>query len=490
MTFTSNAIIAHSQNVTEANLRKRVLKESLNSSVDKVKEIKSGDFVNFIVHEPGNVSTIIIHLYKILQNTILICLYITILIIFNYLVLVIFSILFLAIFLVSKFFSSKSYNFGTIIKLKTNDLFRQVLEIFRSIKLIKLSNLESSTSSSLHNEIDLVKKYNFRFMLSKIFVETISPLLVVILLISMIPIIEKSQNFSFVEIGLYFGISLRIYNLYTQYSVEKISLSRKFVHLENLENFFKNISKSFDLKGGKTKFTFRKIIEFKKVSFFYGKNEILKDCDLKLYKNKITAIVGNSGSGKSTILDILTYFFKPTSGQILIDGKNFYDIKKESIRANIGMVSQEINILNDSIRKNLTFTCKRKVSDKEISEVAKIAGIDEFINSRPKKLDSNIGDAGSLVSGGQLQRIAFARCLLEKKKIIILDEPTSSLDKKTAMIVNNYLKSIKNKLTVLIVAHSSDIIKLADHIYLLDNKKTTYLGQFKTLRNFKYKGLK
>ena len=154
------------------------------------------------------------------------------------------------------------------------------------------------------------------------------------------------------------------------------------------------------------------------------------------------------------------------------------------------MVSQEINILNDSIRKNLTFTCKRKVSDKEISEVAKIAGIDEFINSRPKKLDSNIGDAGSLVSGGQLQRIAFARCLLEKKKIIILDEPTSSLDKKTAMIVNNYLKSIKNKLTVLIVAHSSDIIKLADHIYLLDNKKTTYLGQFKTLRNFKYKGLK
>ena len=489
-TFGSNAIILNSQTRIEANLRKKILKSSLETNIDEIKKTKSGDFVNFMIYEPSNVASIIIHLFKIYTNVILMSLYFFTLIIFNYYVIIIFSVLFLIVFFISKFLSKFSYNIGTVIKDKINSLFREGIEIFRSIKLIKLSNLESKTKFFLEKEIEEVRKQNYKFYLSKIFLETLTPLLVTILLILVALWSESNKYFSLIEFGIYFGISLRIYNLYTQYSVEKISLSRKFVYIENYENFFNRIEKSFDIQGGKDPFVFNSSIEFENVNFSYGNNEILNLCNFKLIKNKITAIVGKSGAGKSTILDLLTYLYKPTSGKIHVDGKDYSTIKKEEIRENIGMVTQDINIINENIRKNLTFTSNRKISDSEILKVAKIAGIDEFINSRPDGLDSKIGDSGSLVSGGQLQRISFARCILERKKILILDEPTSSMDKNTSKYMLNYLNSVKNKVTVLIVAHSSDIVKIAHHIYLLENKKTSYLGQFKSAKNFKYKGLR
>ena len=181
--------------------------------------------------------------------------------------------------------------------------------------------------------------------------------------------------------------------------MKKVSISRKFAYVENYEKFFHRIDKSVDVKGGKDPFVFNSSIDFENVNFSYGDNEILKLCNFKLIKNKITAIIGKSGAGKSTILDLLTYLYTPSAGKILVDGKDYLTIKKEDIRENIGMVTQDINIINDSIRKNLTFTSNRKILDKEILKVAEIAGISEFINSRPNGLDSKIGDSGSLVSG-------------------------------------------------------------------------------------------
>ena len=174
-TFLSNAIILNAQTRIEANLRKKILSSSLKSNIDEIKKTKSGDFVNFMIHEPSNVASLIIHLFKIYTNVILMLLYLFILIILNYNVILIFSVLILLVFFMSKFLSKISYDIGTIIKHKVNNLFREVLEIFRSIKLIKLSNLESKTKLFFEKEIEEVRKQNYRFFLSKIFLETFTP---------------------------------------------------------------------------------------------------------------------------------------------------------------------------------------------------------------------------------------------------------------------------------------------------------------------------
>ena len=174
-TFLSNAIILNAQTRIEANLRKKILSSSLKSNIDEIKKTKSGDFVNFMIHEPSNVASLIVHLFKIYTNVILMLLYLFILIILNYYVILIFSVLISLVFFMSKFLSKISYDIGTIIKHKVNNLFREVLEIFRSIKLIKLSNLESKTKLFFEKEIEEVRKQNYRFFLSKIFLETFTP---------------------------------------------------------------------------------------------------------------------------------------------------------------------------------------------------------------------------------------------------------------------------------------------------------------------------
>ena len=180
----------------------------------------------------------------------------------------------------------------------------------------------------MKKEIEEVRKQNYRFFLSKIFLETFTPFFLIILLILIVPLTENNKYFSLIEFGLYFGISLRIYNLFTQYSVEKVSISRKFAYIENYEKFFDRIDKSVDVKGGKDPFVFNSSIEFENVNFSYDNNEILKLCNFKLIKNKITAIIGKSGVGKSTILDLLTYLYHTLSRKDSCRWKKLFNYKK------------------------------------------------------------------------------------------------------------------------------------------------------------------
>lgn len=225
-------------------------------------------------------------------------------------------------------------------------------------------------------------------------------------------------------------------------------------------------------------------IDFHQVTFAYpGTNTtVLNKLDLSIPAGKKTALVGSSGCGKSTILQLLVQFYQPSSGEIRINGIPIQKINRESLLSKIAIVFQEPYLFPDTIRNNLTFG-NPDVSGKEIEEALRIVALDELISQLPKGLDTYIGDRGLNLSGGQRQRIALARALLQKPDLLILDEATSSLDLKTEAVIQRNLDQLVRdaQMTVLIVAHRLSTIQNADSIHVLKDGKIVEQGTHEEL---------
>jgi len=211
-------------------------------------------------------------------------------------------------------------------------------------------------------------------------------------------------------------------------------------------------------------------IVFKDVSFSYDKKDkyILKSINLNFLGNKINSLVGLSGAGKSTILNLIPRFYDPHSGDILIDNQSIYKLTLSSLRKTISLVSQDITLFDDTIKNNIAYA-NLNASDREIKEAAEMSFAHEFIEKLPNGYQTFVGENGVRLSGGQKQRISIARAMLKKAPIILLDEATSSLDTESEQIVQNAIKNlIKNK-TTLVIAHRLSTIHDADQIYVLKN---------------------
>jgi len=217
-------------------------------------------------------------------------------------------------------------------------------------------------------------------------------------------------------------------------------------------------------------------IEFKNVYFDYNENaKVLKGINFKVQPNKTTAIVGKSGGGKSTLLSLLGKMYVPTKGKILFDGTDINTLTENSLRNAIGIVNQMPYIFNTSIRNNMKYV-KPDVTDEEIWEVLRMAQIEKDIRALPEGLDSTIGENGVKVSGGQRQRLAIARVLLKKNKILVFDEATSALDNTSQAKIVKELDKLKKDHTILVVAHRLSTIVDADNIVVLDNGKVAAEG--------------
>lgn len=216
-------------------------------------------------------------------------------------------------------------------------------------------------------------------------------------------------------------------------------------------------------------------IQFKNVSFSYNQEPVLKNITFRINSGERVAIVGETGVGKSTIASLLLRFYEPQEGIITIDGNDIREIKLESLRRNISYVSQDIFLFSDTIKENIRFG-RRDAGDKEIEEAARIAGADEFIQKLPDGYNTEVGERGVKLSGGERQRIAIARAVLKDAPILILDEATSSLDRRTERkIVKSVEKISKNK-TLLIIAHRLSTIQGADKIIVLDKGRIKDTG--------------
>ena len=222
-------------------------------------------------------------------------------------------------------------------------------------------------------------------------------------------------------------------------------------------------------------------IKFESVDFAYNTGgQILNDISFSISKNETVAIVGKSGSGKSTIANLIPRFYNHTSGEILIDGTSVNDYSLDHLRSSISIVNQSPSLFNDSIAKNIAYG-DDNIDDSKLKESAKLAGCSEFIENLPEGYDSEIGDDGVLLSGGQRQRLAIARAFYKDSPIIILDEATSSLDTESELIVQEALEKLITNRTTIVIAHRLSTIENANKIIVLDEGSIAESGSHEEL---------
>ena len=219
---------------------------------------------------------------------------------------------------------------------------------------------------------------------------------------------------------------------------------------------------------------------FNNVSFRYESEDVIKNLSLKIKKGETVALVGQSGSGKSTIANLISRFYDISDGEIKVDGKNIKEVNLKSLRKLIGLVTQDSILFNDSIKNNLLIG-KENATDQEIIQALKIANAWEFVKELPETIESNIGDSGNKLSGGQKQRLSIARAVLKNPPIMILDEATSALDSESEHLVQIALDNVMKNKTSLVIAHRLSTIQKADNILVLDKGKIIESGKHKDL---------
>ncbi len=256
---------------------------------------------------------------------------------------------------------------------------------------------------------------------------------------------------------------------------QAVSASERVFEILDEEN------KIFNLPDAKNIDVFSKDIVYKNVSFEYEQNKsILKNINIDIKKGQTVAFVGSSGSGKSTIANLLLRFYDVNSGEILVDGTDIKNLTLESLRDKIGVVSQDVFLFNDTVKYNIAYG-KLDAGDEEIENAAKAANAHKFISAMPDGYNTLIGERGMKLSGGEKQRIAIARAMLKNPPILVLDEATSALDSESEKLVQEAIETLMKNRTVILIAHRLSTVKNADQIIVIDKGTVVERGKHQEL---------
>ncbi len=242
-------------------------------------------------------------------------------------------------------------------------------------------------------------------------------------------------------------------------------------YYHSMRNKIRTAESQAEFQSGPAMPAFENVISLRNLSLKIDETEILDNISIDIPANAITLIVGPSGAGKTTLVDVILGFHAPTAGNILIDGEAFSGHEVTSWRRQIGYVPQEMLLFHDTVRNNVTLG-DDSYSDNDIEMALKDAGAWDFIEQTPDKLQTVVGEKGARLSGGQRQRIAIARALLSKPKLLFLDEPTTALDPATEAEICNNLKSLSAKVTILLISHQPALTKIADNVIRLSHGRT------------------
>ena len=354
------------------------------------------------------------------------------------------------------------------------DISSGLIQGLRSLKVFKAMGKESILLKSIFEANENFLKSNNLIVKSRKLLEASQNILILLVILFGYFIATRMFDKSLGELTFFGFILYRSSTQLTIFMKQFQGITSHYNALNRILEFVNQLIKygEDNITNTKKFKVIPKSIIFKDVNFNYGKKRIIHKCCFKLDLKGLISIYGMSGAGKTTIIDLICKFYKPETGSIFLDNININEVETRSWRNMIGYVSQESFLLNKSIRENLLSLTSNK-SMKGITNIIKISGVNEIIENKKEKANFIIGENGNKLSGGEKQRIAIARSLIFKPQFLILDEPTSSLDKKNMMLIIKTLKKISKRIPVIVVTHQSAFLKDSNTILNLKNKEIT-----------------
>lgn len=390
----------------------------------------------------------------------------------------------LPVFLILKFIAGRiNYNISIRSRYKFASLTRYMVSILLNIPLIKSCNKEDYEKSRGDVAIEEYTKYQFRSeafgigfdLIDQVF-QTLNDVICIIYGAYLV-------NQGTIDIGIWLTFYMFSSGIYASIQV----ITNLWPMAKTMQGSMQKISDIMDLEEENVKDTQEEPLELedihmKNVSFAYEDKNVLKDVELVFEKNKTTAIIGSSGSGKTTILSLLSRFYQVNDGAIYNGNTNINEYNLSKWRKSIAYLQQESIVFHMSIRDNLTYGLNRTVTDEELFGVLEQVGLDSFISTLPLGLDAVLMENGRSISGGERQRLAIARILLRDPQIVLLDEATANLDRISESLVNQAFEVLAKDRTMIIVAHRLSTIKNADKIVVMESGEVVGVGNHESLK--------
>jgi subfamily B ATP-binding cassette protein MsbA len=360
-----------------------------------------------------------------------------------------------------------------------------VEETLGGLRIIKAFNAEKKMNNRFGQELSDYRSIMNRLMWRRELAHPLSELIGTFVIIIVVwyggsLIIGKHSELNGASFIIYLGIFYQIINPAKAFTQAIYSIQKGLASMDRIDKILLAEVTIPEAKDAKTIKTLNDAIEYRNVTFAYDEKIVLKNVSLKIEKGKTIALVGQSGSGKTTFVDLLPRFYDVIEGQILIDGVDIRDIKLHDLRDLMGNVNQDAILFNDTIYNNIAFGVENTTMEAVIA-AAKVANAHNFIIETENGYDTVIGDRGSKLSGGQRQRLSIARAILKNPPILILDEATSALDTESERLVQNALENLMKNRTSLVIAHRLSTVRNADLICVFHEGKIVERGTHEEL---------
>lgn len=357
-----------------------------------------------------------------------------------------------------------------------------VNETVLGMKTIKSAFVESKVLDCSKKYFERIKALNLHVAMLRNATTAILQPIGLVFVIAIFMYFYKMAVFNFAAFAVVVYAINKIFAYIQQAQSNLHTINAQVPYLLSVLKYKAEAEKHEEYDTGTEKFDFQKTLEFKNVMFSYkqGRGEVLRGVGFTIKKGEMAGLIGPSGAGKTTIVDLILRLYSPHGGEILLDGKDIGRIRMEEWRKSIGYVSQDLFLLNDTIENNIKFYSDI-ISEGDMVNAARVSNILDFIESLPQKFQTIVGERGILLSGGQRQRVILARVLARKPEMLILDEATSSLDNESEALIKKAIESLRGRITVLTIAHRLSTVTTSDKLLVLENGSIVEEGAPKKL---------